>query len=169
MGLPSKLKGFNVFDGGVSYMGQVAEVVLPKLSRKMEAWRAGGMNGSIDIDFGNEAIEMECTYGGLMKDVLKQYGHKKHDGVMLRFAGGYQAEDSDDVDAVEVVVRGRYKEIDFGTAKGGDDTTFKTMCSVSYYKLTINGADVIEIDIMNMVEKIDGDDILAKLRRALGV
>ncbi len=169
MGLPTKLKNFNVFNDGENYIGKVAEVTLPKLSRKMEEWRGGGMNGSIQIDFGNEAIEMECTYGGLMRRVLEQYGAKKHDAVMLRFAGAYRAEDADPVDAVEVVVRGRYKEIDFGNAKAGDDTTLKTVLSVSYYKLTINGADVIEIDIMNMIEKINGVDLLSEIRRALGV
>lgn len=169
MGLPRKLKNINVFNDGQSYMGQVAEVVLPKLTRKMEEYRGGGMNGPIKIDLGQEALEMECTYGGIMRGVLEQYGVTKHDGVMLRFAGGYKSEDSDDVDAVEVVVRGRHSEIDFGTAKGGDDTSFKVMTAISYYKLTINGQDVIEIDLINMVEKINGQDLLAKLRTAIGV
>lgn len=169
MGLPKKLKAFNVFNDGNNYMGQVAELVLPKLTRKMEEWRGGGMNAPIKMDFGNEAIEMETTYGGLMRQVLEQYGVTKHDGVMLRFAGGYQGDDADQVDAVEVVIRGRHSEIDMGTAKAGDDTAFKVMTAVSYYKLTINGTDVIEIDIMNMIEKINGIDLLANLRRALGV
>ena len=169
MGLPSKLKNFNVFNDGESYMGKVGEAVLPKLTRKMEEWRGGGMNGPVQMDFGTEALEMECTYGGLMRRVLQQYGHKRHDGVMLRFAGAYTAEDADQVDAVEVVVRGRYKEIDFGTGKAGDDTAFKTVLAVSYYKLTINGEVLIEIDIMNLVEKVNGQDLLADIRRALGV
>jgi len=46
MGLPRKLKNFNLFQNGVSFMGMVPEVTLPKLSRKMEEYRAGGMSGS---------------------------------------------------------------------------------------------------------------------------
>ena len=169
MGLPSKLKNCNLFNDGVSYMGEVAEVVLPKLTRKMEDWRGGGMNGPISIDFGQEAIEMEWTCGGIMVDALRQYGATKHDGVLLRFAGGYKREDSDSVDAVEVVVRGRHKEIDFGTGKPGEDTAFKVMTAASYYKLTINGETIIEIDIINMIENVNGEDLLAKLRTAIGM
>lgn len=169
MGLPRKLKNFNVFNDGNSYMGQVAEVNLPKLTRKMEEWRAGGMNAPIKTDLGNEALSMECTYGGIMRQILEQYGSLKHDGVQLRFAGAYQSDDSDMPDAVEVVVRGRHSEIDPGSSKAGDDTAFKVVTEISYYKLTINGEDVIEIDIMNMVEKIKGVDLLAKQRKAIGM
>ncbi|HYG06274.1 MAG TPA: phage major tail tube protein, partial [Stenotrophomonas sp.] len=54
MALPKKLKFFNVFGDGISWLGQAIEVKLPVLSRKMEEYRAGGMNGPIDLDFGNE-------------------------------------------------------------------------------------------------------------------
>lgn len=169
MGLPRKLKNYNVFNNGNNYMGQVAEVNLPKLKRKTEDYRAGGMNGPVKIDFGNEAMSMEWTCGGIMREVLGQYGVMKHDGVQLRFAGAYQSEDSDTPDAVEVVVRGRHSEIDLGNAKPASDTAFKVVTDISYYKLTINGEDVIEIDFINMVEKINGQDLLAKMRSAIGL
>ncbi|MFL7985020.1 phage major tail tube protein, partial [Xanthomonas vasicola] len=37
-----------------------------------------------------------------------------------------------------------------------------------YYKLTINGATVIEIDLVNMTEIVNGVDLLAAQRRAIG-
>jgi uncharacterized protein len=169
MGLPRKLKNFNVFNDGNSYMGQVAEVNLPKLTRKMEEWRGGGMNAPIKADLGQEALSMECTYGGIMRQILEQYGTLKHDGVQLRYAGAYQSDDSDTPDAVEVVVRGRHSEVDPGSSKPGDDTSMKVVTEISYYKLTINGEDVIEIDIMNMIEKVKGVDLLAKQRAAIGM
>ena len=89
--------------------------------------------------------------------------------MQLRYAGAYQADDSDTPDAVEVVVRGRHSEVDPGSSKPGDDTAFKVVTEISYYKLTVNGEDVIEIDIMNMVEKINGVDLLAKQRAAIGM
>lgn len=169
MGFPSKLKNFNVFNDGESYMGQVAEINLPKLVRKMEEWRGGGMNRPLKIDFGGEALSMEWTCGGMMRGVLNQYGITKHDGVQIRFAGAYVAEDSDNHDAVEIVIRGRHSEIDPGTAKPGDDTAFKVTTEISYYKLTINGEEVIEIDAVAMIEKVNGTDLLAKQRRAIGL
>jgi len=169
MGMPSKLKGFNLFHNGENFVGQIGEITLPKLSRKMEDWQGGGMSGPVKVDFGNEAIQMEWTAGGFMKSVLKQYGITQHDGVQLRFAGGYQAEDSTSYDAVEIVVKGRHMEIEPGQAKAKEDTSFKVTTVASYYKLSINGEDIIELDFVNAIEKINGNDLLAALRTAIGL
>lgn len=169
MGMPSKLKNMNLFNDGVSYVGQIEEVVLPTLTRLMEEWRAGGMNAPIKTDHGMEALSMEWTCGGLMREPLQQFGITRHDGVQLRFAGAYQRDDSGDVDAVEITVRGRHSAIDKGSAKPGDNTQFKVTTECSYYKLTINGATMIEIDLINMIEIVNGEDRLADQRSAIGI
>ena len=66
MALPRKLKNLNLFNDGVTYIGQVGEVTLPKLTRKMEEWRGGGMNAPIKMDQGMEALEIEAVCGGLI-------------------------------------------------------------------------------------------------------
>ena len=169
MGMPRKLKGFNLFQNGENFVGQVVEVTLPKLTRKMEDYQGGGMSGPIKVDFGQEGIQLEWTCGGFMRSVLGQYAITKHDGVLLRFAGGYQSEDSTNVDAIEIVIRGRHSEIDPGTAKSKEDTAFKVTTVASYYKLSVNGQDVIEIDFFNMIEKVNGNDLFAALRNAIGL
>ncbi|OXI27839.1 phage major tail tube protein [Burkholderia sp. AU15512] len=167
--MPRKLKGFNLFQNGENFVGQVVEVTLPKLTRKMEDYQGGGMSGPIKVDFGQEGIQLEWTCGGFMRSVLGQYAITKHDGVLLRFAGGYQSEDSTNVDAIEIVIRGRHSEIDPGTAKSKEDTVFKVTTVASYYKLSVNGQDVIEIDFVNMIEKVNGNDLFAALRNAIGL
>lgn len=169
MGLPSKLKNFNLFNDGRSYIGQVPEITLPKLSRKMEDYVAGGMTGPVEIDYMNEKIELDWTAGGLLEDALLQYGASAHDAVQLRFAGAYQKEDTGDVDAVEVVIRGRHKEIDMGNAKVGDKTEHKYKTTCSYYKLTINDRPIIELDFVNGLEVVGGIDRSANIRAAMGI
>lgn len=169
MGMPRKLKNFNAFNDGKSYMGEVAEVALPKLGRKFEDWRGGGMNGPVPADLGIEKLELEMTCGGFMRQVFEQFGTTKADGVMIRFAGAYQRDDTGEVDAVEVVMRGRHQEIDSGKAKGGDNTEIKVKSALSYYKLSINGTVLIEIDLLNFVEIVNGKDILAAQRKAIGL
>lgn len=169
MALPRKLKNFNLFVDGHSYVGQVAEVVLPKLTKKMEEWRAGGMDAPIDIDLGLEKLSMDWTVGGWFKEAFVQFGTNTHSGTGLRLAGAIQSDDTDEFVPVEVVMRGRHSEIDPGTAKAGDDTAIKITTSLSYYKLTINGEDVIEIDVINLVKKFGGKDLNAGLRTALGI
>lgn len=169
MALPRKLKHMNLFNDGVSYVGQVEEVVPPVLTRIMEEWRGGGMNAPIKTDQGMEALSMEWTCGGIMEDALKQFGITTHDGVMLRFAGACQRDDSAEVDAVEIVVRGRHSAIDMGTAKTGEASPFKVTSELSYYKVSLNGEELIEIDVINMIEKVGGVDRLADHRAAIGL
>lgn len=168
MALPRKLKHFNVFYNGEECFGQATEITLPKLSRKFEEYRGAGMPGPVDIDLGNEKLELEHSYGGLMLSIIKDYALPKADGVLLRFAGSYQRDDSADVDAVEVTVRGRHQEIDSGNAKAGDDTEFKIKSSLTYYKLVVNGKTLIEIDHINMIEIVNGVDRLKEHRNAIG-
>ncbi|GHD59835.1 phage major tail tube protein [Jeongeupia chitinilytica] len=169
MGMPRKLKNFTLFVDGTNYAGEIGELNLIKLARKVEEWRGGGMNVPIEADLGMEKMEFEWTCGGFMRQPLEQWGITQVGGALLRFAGAYQRDDDGEVDAVELVVRGRHKEIDPGKAKAGDDTEFKITSSVSYYKLSINGTVLIEIDVLNMVEMVGGVDRLAEQRRALGM
>ncbi|MFJ2986594.1 phage major tail tube protein [Collimonas sp. NPDC087041] len=169
MGMSKKLKDFNLFDSGNSYRGEVEEITLPKLSRKMEEYRAAGMTGPVSVDLGNEAITLEWTAGGLLLDALLQYGARSHNATQLRFAGGYESDDDGTVSAVEIVVRGRHKEIDMGNAKNGDDTKQKYTTTCSYYKLTIDNKPIYEFDFINGVEKIGGKDTNASIRRAIGL
>ncbi len=93
MALPAKLKNFNLFNEGQNYIGQVEEIVLPKLTAKMEEWRGGGMDVPVDIDFGMEKMTMEWTVGGFDPQVFRQFGSMTHGSFGLRFAGAVQSDD----------------------------------------------------------------------------
>ncbi|MNZ14597.1 Phage tail tube protein FII [compost metagenome] len=171
MALPRKLKNMNLFNDGNSYSGLSKNITLPVLGRKMEGYRGGGMNGPVKIDHGmsDDGLQMEWTLGGLDLIAIRQYGTTRADGVLLRWAGAYQQDDTGEVVAVEVVVRGRHEEIDMGAAEPGEDTEHSITTTCSYYKLSVNGVTEIEIDILNMVEIVGGEDRLAQQRAAIGL
>lgn len=169
MSLPRKLKNFVLFSDGISYAGEVEEVTLPKLTRKMEDYRAGGMNGPVKLDYGMEGLKLEWTAAGYLRTLLNQWGTRTHDGVLLRFAGALQSDDLPFATPLEVTVRGRHAEIDFGNAKAGEKTAIKVGSELSYYKLVMDGVTVIEIDLVNMIEIVNGEDLMASTRLALGI
>ena len=127
------------------------------------------MAGPVKVDLGMEGLEINHTYAGFEAEIYRQFGIPAVDGVLLRFAGGYQRDDTGEVDAVDVVARGRHTEIDPGSAKAGEDTELKVKSDLSYYKLTVNGEVLVEIDLVNFVEMVDGEDRLAGLRAAMGI
>jgi P2 family phage contractile tail tube protein len=169
MALPKKLKYLNLFNDGNSYLGVVSSLTLPKLTRKLENYRGGGMSGSVSVDFGldDDALALEWTLGGMDELVLQQWGSTAD--IPLRFAGSFQRDDTGDISAVEVVMRGRHKEFDFGEYKQGEDTETKISTQCTYFKLTIDGKELIEVDTVNMVEIVNGVDRLAEHRSALGL
>lgn len=171
MALPRKFKHMNIFNDGQNYMGIAEEVTLPKLTRKLETYRGGGMNGSAQIDMGLDdgALDMEITLGGMEAQIYRQWGIETIDGVQLRFHGSIQRDDIGEVHAVEMVVRGRYSEIDSGNVKEGDNSQTKLSVKPTYFRLEINGEKLIEIDIINMIEIVGGVDRMAAHRAALGL
>ena len=169
MGLPRKLKDMNLFVNGDSYQGQCASVTRPKLARKMEEWRGAGMDGAVQIDMGQEPLDMEFKIGGYGSLLYSQFGIAQVDGVQLRWMGAYQSDDDGGITAVEILARGRFPEMDPGESKVGDATeeTFKFI--PVYYRQVENGRDVVEVDILNMICKVNGIDRLANLRAAIGL
>lgn len=171
MAMPSKLKNMSLFNDAESYIGLATSVTPPKLSRKMEAYRAGGMNSAAKADFGwdDDTLKFEWTVGGYAAQVMKQIGTTSADGVQLRFMGAYQRDDTGAVDAVEIVVRGRHSELDRGEAKVGEDTEWKISTECVYYKETWNGEVLLEIDTFGMIDMMGGIDRSEAIRRAIGM
>lgn len=171
MGLPRNLKNMNLFVDGRSYIGEVEAITLPKLSRKTEAWRAGGMAGAAHLDMGldDDALKAEWSVGGYMKEVIAQMGVIAVDGVQLRFAGAFQRDDTGEIAAIEVVMRGRHKEVDRGEYKVGDKSGTKISTNCVYYKESMDGTVLTEIDVLNMIHIVNGVDILKEQRKALGI
>lgn len=171
MAMPRKLKNLNLFNDGNSYLGVVKAVTLPPLGRKMESYRGGGMNGSVkaDLGFSDDGIQFEWKTGGLDMIALRQFGSVNASGIMLRFSGAFQQDDTGDVSTVEVVVRGRHETIEMGDASPGEDTEHSITTTCSYYKLTVDNEDTIEIDLLNFIEKVNGVDMLEKQRNAIGI
>lgn len=169
MGLPRKLKHLMIFNDGGAYIGESQSFTLPKLTRKLEEYRGGGMDTAVKIDLGGEAIEVEWTLGGPVRDILAQYAATGINDAQLRFVGSYEQDDTGDITAVEIVIRGRHEEIDLGEAKMGEagETKVKTACA--YYKLVWDGETLIEIDALGMVLTVNGVDRLAGHRAALGI
>jgi uncharacterized protein len=169
MALPSKLKNFNVYGDGNSWLGQVSEITLPKLARTFEDYRGGGMDAAVKIDMGGQPLECEWTAGGLIRDALRSFGATQIDAFQLRFLGAYQSDSNGKVQKVEISMRGRHEEIDMGAAKAGDENSHKFKTAISYYRLSVDNFVEVEIDVMNMVFTVGGLDRLGDVREAIGI
>jgi P2 family phage contractile tail tube protein len=168
MGLPAKLKNWNVFANGEDYAGVAAEITLPKLAEKVEQWRGAGMLAEVDVSMGLEKLELEHKYGGLVLGILRQFGAVGVGSSLIRFVGAYQEDVAGGVAAAELVVRGKHVEIDPGSAKTGDDTEWTVKSTLVYLRWRVNGRTEVEIDVINNIFIVDGIDRMVEIRAALG-
>lgn len=165
--LPHKLKNFRTYVDGDSYAGVAAELALPKIAIAGEDYRGAGMLGPVQTDMGLEKMELEETYGGIVDKIVAQLGNPVVDGSMVRFVGAFQADDTGAVKAAELVVRGRLQELDPGNAAAGKDTEWKVKRSLTYLKWIVDGRELVEIDLIGMVFKVNGVDRMAQIRAVL--
>ncbi|WP_447555684.1 phage major tail tube protein [Vreelandella sp. EE22] len=167
--LPKILKDFILFGDGNNYQGQIPELTLPELARRMVEYEGGGMDGPIEVDHGNELQTFEWTAGGMIVDIFDTYGSPIHDAAMLRFTGSYESDETGDIVPVEIVMRGRHKTISMGDASKGDNNQISITTTLSYFKLVVDGETIIERDVPGYVFNVRGEDRLAQRRQALGV
>lgn len=166
--LPNQLINFALYANGTDYKGVIPEVNLPDIERKIEAHRAGGMAGPVDMDFGSEGLEATVKVAGWLASLLAPLGARSHDAAQLRFMGALSNNESEGVSSCEAVMRGRIKKFSPGSSKPGEPTEQEITYGLSYYKLVIDGVTVIETDLVNNVYMVLGVDRESDVRAAMG-
>lgn len=162
------LKNMALYVDGRGYAGNVETLTLPKLTMKTEEFRNGGMDAPIEVELGMEKLEAEFTLTRFDRETLTLFGLAQGQNIPLTVRGAIE---SDDGALLSVIVnlQGFVREVDFGSWQPGEKATLKLMVALRYYKLTHGPNVVHEIDIPNMVRKINGVDQLALTRTALGL
>ncbi len=162
------LKNMSLFVDGRGYAGNVEELTPPKLTMKTEEFRGGGMDAPVDVEMGMEKLECEFTLTKFDKEILKLFGLAAGNVTNMTMRGHIESDDGTTAPVV-INLRGKAREIDYGTWKAGDKATLKAVVSLRYYKLTHDGEVVHEIDVPGMKRVIAGVDQLAATRANLGL
>lgn len=162
--LPKIIRDFTSFQDGVGLAGRCEEATIPDIDFVTEEHTAGGMGGTVDLWMGLMAkMESEITLTGMSSDFTRQLG--KPDGTMTHRG---DLSDGKVSEAAIFEMRGLFKKGTFGSMKRKDKGQTKVMASLTYFKATIGGREVVEIDVINKVCRIDGEDRFAESRANLG-
>ena len=151
------LQNFGVYLDGVGYLGTVEEVQLPKITAKTSEWTAAGMSGTVDVDTG-KVEKMEAT---IKLKVINQAAIKTifTPDVPLLIRGSLAQKDGSSKKLV-IEIRGLMKEYDMGTINVESQGDTSIAISVNYYRIAIDGTDVVEIDPIANIRKVDGKNKL---------
>lgn len=163
--LPKSLKGFTAYVDGYGFLGRLAGGALPKVKIKTDEHRDGGMDGATDLDFGLEKMEASLTFSEYDPNILKAVG-RRDAPITLR---GSAEDENGGGEAIVANLRGLVVEADPGEWKAGEPKVeAKLNMTPDFYRLTIGGEEIYEIDVLGCVRRIGGVDQLAQRRANLG-
>ncbi len=167
--IPKILKNFNLTVNGLAYVGRVEELVLPKLSIKMEDYHMGGLDTPLQIDMGMEKLECDMTLSEYDTEVIKLFVPHRDSAtaVPLTLRGAFDNENG--VTPVVIALLGAWKSLDFGSWKAGEKAPLKISVALVYYRLDIGGDTLVEIDINNMERHINGVEQVGAMHDAVGL
>ncbi|MCF6766618.1 phage major tail tube protein [Thiotrichales bacterium 19S3-7] len=159
------LKNFAVYLDGITMLGEVTEIQLPKITLKTSDWSAAGMSGIVEVDTGKvDKLESVVKFKGIQSSPIKALGIGNSVPLILRAA----VKNSDGaVKHIVIEMRGLVKELDYGTLNAEDIGETSVTMSLYYYRLAEDNEDLIELDPINNVRKINGEDQLSEIVSAL--
>ena len=165
--IPTKINRYNVYNRGNRLLGTGDELTLPSFEASTETVSGAGILGEIDDPtvgyFGNQ--EMEIPFRILDNEATDMLDMTK--AVQLEIRGAAQTTNSEgdiEYQGVRVVVRGRSNKFTPGKLKAGNPMDTSITLSILYILIELDGASVLELDKLNEVFKINGNDILAEVK-----
>lgn len=161
-------KNLAVFVDGTSYVGDANKVTAPKLTLVTEKFRGGGMQAPIALTMGMEEMVADVSFVSYDKDILALFSLVEGANVPLVVRELLESFDGTET-AVVHTMTGKVTEIDPGESQPGVLPELKYTMSLSYYKLQHGDTVVHEIDVVNLIQIINGTDVLATARTALGI
>ena len=162
------LKNFVIFVDGRGYAGQAPELNLPDLAIQVEDFRAGGMDAPVALDMGQEAMEASFQLAAYDSAALSLWGVGPGRSVPLTARGALESYGGS-TKQVLVNMRGIITTVSAGAWQAGQLAPLTITMRLDYFKQTIAGVVLHEIDVVNMIRIVGGVDRLAQQRAALGM
>ena len=160
----------NIYLNGKNLLGRAAEVKLPEITAVMKEHSALGLVGKFELPAGFEKREGEIVWNSFYPDVLKLQGDI-FSSYSLQCRSSLEGFDS----------QGRYEEVPLvtfltvsfkayplGEYKQHEGVSLTTKFACTYIKQTINGQDIIELDVLANIYKAGGADLLSNYRTNIG-
>lgn len=170
MGYPiEKVFNANVYLDDINFIGRATEIDITKTTVKTTEHQTLAMVGPLELFQGIEKLEATIAWAAFNGEVLAKAHPTQAIKLTARVAQQvYQDSSVAQTKAVRFVMIGRHKETAPDTLKPGEGG-MKTSFALDYVKKTVDGVDVLEIDVPNYIYRVNGEDVYADVRTALGI
>ena len=166
--IPEKINNFNLYKNGDNKLvGITGEVALPDFESMTETMSGTGMLGEIDSPTPGQygSMELEIPYRVLTEDAFEMLDPTQLIDITMRASEQVTTGTGTlDFKSMRVVTRGRSKKLTPGTVKIGGAMESKIVMEIFYIMIEINDRQMVELDKLNGIFKVNGKDVLEKVR-----
>ncbi|WP_338842050.1 phage major tail tube protein [Paenibacillus glucanolyticus] len=170
--IPIKLDGLSVFPEGSNNNLATGDITLPNLTPLTDTLSGASILGEVDLPSRGHygSLELGIAWRTINKD---SFDLASPDFKGLEIRGSFSEFDNTRSAvanrAIKIVVRGFSKGLDLGTLAQNAATGTTNTIEAIYLKIFIDGQAVFELDKFNYICRINGQDVLIDIRKALGL
>ncbi|ADJ61745.1 phage major tail tube protein [Herbaspirillum seropedicae] len=166
----NNLSNANIYINGNSLLGRADEFKLPTVKFKMADHKAVGMIGTIKLPSGIEALEGEIKWTSFYPEVWCKL-LDPFSAVQLQARGNLETHTSQgriDQKPYVIYLTASFYEVPMGDFKQNEKAEFTSKFYATYIKQQVGGRDVLEVDAMANIYKVNGVDKLDQYRLHIG-
>lgn len=166
--IPTVIHDYNVYNDGNKIIGTTGEVTLPNFEPLTSAISGAGLLGEFEeVIIGQfKSMTIDINFRTLCDDIFKFMDLTETIDLNLRAARQEMKSESGAVEygGMRIAVRGKQKNFSPGKLKQAEQMDASITLELSYILIEFNGETKLELDKLNSVFKVDGKDLMAKVR-----
>ena len=164
--LPSILVDINSFFRDESFAGTCNTVTLPKVVTKTMDLVMSGVGGDIERSLSRlEKLECEVTISDYSARITDLLGSRDSREEVFVLRGGLDRDDG--MKTVIIRMQGFWKSTEFSDWAPEQEATMKFAIAVELFHFEVDGREVIYIDKLNNIFRVNGKDRNKEIRAAL--
>lgn len=167
--IPEVINNFNVYKAGNRMLGVTSEMSLAEIQAMTETISGAGLLGEYNtVLLGHySSIQQEIPFRMLEEDVFSLANPMDIQELTLRGTEQYTDKNTLNLETkgMRIIIRGRSVKFSPGTLKMGGQMNASVTLEVLYIKIEIGGETKLELDKINEVLVVDGEDIMARIKQ----
>lgn len=169
MQIPQVIYGFNVYKAGNVLVGLTGEVTLPDFESMTDTISGAGILGEFESVilgmFGS--LEQEIPFRVLDEDIFSFMDPREVIDLNLRASKQVIDSKTTEIDftSMRIAMRGKLKNFKPGKVQQATQMDSSITLEILYFLIEIDGESKFELDKLNFIYKVNGKDILEKVRK----
>lgn len=164
--LPTVLVDINCFFGDESYAGTANTMTLPKIATKTINMVMAGVAGDMARDIGRlEKLECEVTISDYASRVIDLVGSRESREEVFIARGAVDVDGT--IKTVIIRQQGFWRDVEFNEWAPEKESTNKFAIDVEMFEFELDGKEIIHIDKLGNIFRVNGTDRNQEIRDAL--